>query len=143
MGCPFPGTHVHCARQFYQNVFPNFTVMNVEKPPCFLRKFSPDGRYLVAFSADQTSIEVYEYRGASAAADLLADCEGEYIGHKNDDCSFHIRSNIFARFFKVLDTNRLRAAFTSQIVKIKERERVKEKQRTSEIDVPALKHICR
>ncbi|KAL0123224.1 hypothetical protein PUN28_007674 [Cardiocondyla obscurior] len=101
MGCPYPGTHVHCARQFYQNVFPNFTVMNVEKPPCFLRKFSPDGRYLVAFSADQTSIEVYEYRGAPAAADLLADCEGEYIGHKSDDYSFHIRSNIFARFFKV------------------------------------------
>lgn len=155
MGCPYPGTHVHCARQFYQNVFPNFTVMNVEKPPCFLRKFSPDGRYLVAFSADQTSIEVYEYRGAPAAADLLADCEGEYIGHKNDDCSFHIRSNIFARFFKVLDTNRLRAAyaFTLRIVKIneKKRERGRErgsegervKGRTSEIGVPALKRICR
>lgn len=100
-GCSYPGTHVHCARQFYQNVFPNFTVMNVEKPPCFLRKFSPDGRYLIAFSADQTSIEVYEYRGASAAADLLANCEGEYIGHKNDECSFQIRRNIFSRFFKV------------------------------------------
>lgn len=100
-GCPYPGTHVHNARQFYQNVFPNFTVMNVEKPPCFLRKFSPDGRYLIAFSADQTSIEVYEYRGASAAADLLANCEGEYIGHKNDEHSFQIRSNVFNRFFKV------------------------------------------
>jgi len=109
----------------------------------------------VAFSADQTSIEVYEYRGAPAAADLLADCEGEYIGHKNDDCSFHIRSNIFARFFKVLDTNRLRAAyaFTLPIVKIKEKKREKERERgrvgerikgrTSEIDVPALKRICR
>lgn len=100
-GCPYPGTHVHCARQFYQNVFPNFTVMNVEKPPCFLRKFSPDGHYLIAFSSDQTSIEVYEYRGASAAADLLANSEGEYIGHKNDECSFQIRRNIFNRFFKV------------------------------------------
>lgn len=102
MGCPYPGTHVHNARQFYQNVFPNFTVQNVEKPPCFLRKFSPDGKYLIAFSADQTSIEVYEYCGASAAADLVANCEGEDIGDKNDDYSFHIRSNIFARFFKVL-----------------------------------------
>ncbi|XP_014609784.1 PREDICTED: DET1 homolog [Polistes canadensis] len=99
-GCPYPGTHVHNARQFYQNVFPNFTIMNVEKPPCFLRKFSPDGKYLIAFSADQTSIEVYEYRGASAAADLLADIEGEYIGHKNDDVNINIRSNVFSRFFK-------------------------------------------
>jgi len=122
MGCSYPGTHVHCARQFYQNVFPNFTVMNVEKPPCFLRKFSPDGKYLVAFSADQTSIEVYEYYGASAAADLLANCEGEYIGHKTDDCSFHIRSNIFSRFFKVLDTNQLgHACITLQIIKVKKK----------------------
>lgn len=147
MGCPYPGTHVHCARQFYQNVFPNFTVMNVEKPPCFLRKFSPDGRYLVAFSADQTSIEVYEYRGAPAAADLLADCEGEYIGHKSDDCSFHIRSNIFARFFKVLDTNRLPRGVRLYFADCKDfkekRERERMKERTGEIGVPALKRICR
>lgn len=101
IGCPYPGTHVLNARQFYQNVFPNFTVVNVEKPPCFLRKFSPDGRYLIAFSADQTSIEVYEYQGASAASDLLADLKGEYVGHKNDDRTFHIRNNIFKKFFKV------------------------------------------
>ena len=102
IGCPYPGTHVLNARQFYQNVFPNFTVVNVEKPPCFLRKFSPDGRYLIAFSADQMSIEVYEYRGASAAADLLADLNGDYVGHKNDDRHFQIRNNIFRRFFKVI-----------------------------------------
>lgn len=101
-GCAFPGTQVLVARQFYQNVFPNYTVVNVEKPPCFLRKFSPDGKYLVAFSADQTSIEVYEYRGAAAAADLLVDCNGEYIGIKNDEASVHIRNNIFKRFFRVI-----------------------------------------
>ncbi|XP_001606651.2 DET1 homolog [Nasonia vitripennis] len=99
-GCLYPGTQVLVARQFYQNVFPNYTVVNVEKPPCFLRKFSPDGKYLVAFSADQTSIEIYEYRGAAGAADLLVGCKGEYIGHKNDEKSFHIRNHIFKRFFK-------------------------------------------
>lgn len=102
LGCMYPGTQVLVARQFYQNVFPNYTVVNVEKPPCFLRKFSPDGKYLVAFSADQTSIEVYEYQGAAAATDLLVDCEGEYIGIKNDEASLHIRNNIFNRFFKVI-----------------------------------------
>lgn len=101
LGCKYPGTHVLVARQFYQNVFPNFTVVNVEKPPCFLRKFSPNGRYLVAFSSDQTSIEVYEYRGASAAAALLADSKGEYVGHKNDERTFRIRNNVFNCFFKV------------------------------------------
>ena len=31
-------------RKFYQIITPNFTVCNVKKPPCFLRKFSPCGR---------------------------------------------------------------------------------------------------
>lgn len=53
-----PGSHFHVAREFYQNVFPNLTIVNVEKPPCFLRKFSPDGKHFIAFSADQTSLEV-------------------------------------------------------------------------------------
>lgn len=53
-----PGTHFHVVREFYQNVFPNLTIVNVEKPPCFLRKFSTDGKHFIAFSADQTSLEV-------------------------------------------------------------------------------------
>lgn len=53
------GAHWQVARQFYQTVFPNCTVVNVEKPPCFLRKFSPDGAHFIAFSADQTSLEVF------------------------------------------------------------------------------------
>lgn len=57
-GCRKPGLHFHVVREFYQNVFPNLTIVNVEKPPCFLRKFSPDGKHFIAFSADQTSLEV-------------------------------------------------------------------------------------
>lgn len=58
LGARKPGSHFHIAREFYQNVFPNFTIVNVEKPPCFLRKFSPDGKHFIAFSSDQTSLEV-------------------------------------------------------------------------------------
>ncbi|XP_057337239.1 DET1 homolog [Microplitis mediator] len=100
IGCQYPGTQVLTKRKFYQNVFPNYTVLNAEKPPCFLRKFSPDGKYLLAFSADLTSIEIYKYQGPSAAAELLVGCKGEFIGHKNDNASFHIRNNIFHKFFK-------------------------------------------
>lgn len=91
-----PGTHFHTARQFYQNVFPNFTVINVEKPPCFLRKFSPDGKHFIAFSADQTSLEVYTYKGPAAAEDLL-----QNLTNKPDKLQFDIKSKIFERFFKV------------------------------------------
>ena len=38
------GTHFHRARSFYQQIVPNLSVLNVEKPPCYLRKFSPDGK---------------------------------------------------------------------------------------------------
>ncbi|VEN61040.1 unnamed protein product [Callosobruchus maculatus] len=94
-GYKYKGTHFHSARQFYQNVFPNFTVINVEKPPCFLRKFSPDGKHFIAFSADQTSLEIYVYRGPAAAADLLKDCEE----HDDDKKRFEVKSKMFERFF--------------------------------------------
>ena len=38
------------ARIFFTNVFPNYTVINVEKPACFLRKFSPDGHNPVSYT---------------------------------------------------------------------------------------------
>lgn len=100
-GAKKPGTHIHVARSFHQNVFPNFTIINVEKPPCFLRKFSPNGHYFIAFSSDQTSIEIYEYRGSSAVADLVENCVGDYIGHKRDMENDNIRTQVFSRFFKL------------------------------------------
>lgn len=60
-----PGAHWYRVRCFHQNLFPNFTVVNVEKPPCFLRKFSPDGRCFIAFSSDQTSLEVKTGKASS------------------------------------------------------------------------------
>uniref|UniRef100_A0A3B3UHV9 DET1 partner of COP1 E3 ubiquitin ligase n=1 Tax=Poecilia latipinna TaxID=48699 RepID=A0A3B3UHV9_9TELE len=97
-----PGAHWYRVRCFHQNLFPNFTVVNVEKPPCFLRKFSPDGRYFIAFSSDQTSLEIYEYQGCQAAQDLLRGQEGETLSTANDQCSLNIRSRLFQRFFSLL-----------------------------------------
>lgn len=96
-----PATYFQTARQFYQNVFPNFTVINVEKPPCFLRKFSPDGKHLIAFSADQTSLEVYMYNGAAAANDLLQNINLN-VPNIMDKNNFEIKSHMFDRFFTVL-----------------------------------------
>lgn len=96
-GAKKPGTHYHSARQFYQNIFPNFTVINVQTPRCFLRKFSPDGKYFIAFSADQSSLEVFRYRGAAAAADLLQSVDDK----SNPIKLYDIKSRIFERFFKL------------------------------------------
>ncbi|XP_076878696.1 DET1 homolog [Brachyhypopomus gauderio] len=97
-----PGAHWYRVRCFHQNLFPNFTVVNVEKPPCFLRKFSPDGRYFIAFSSDQTSLEIYEYQGCQAAEDLLQGQEGETLVNGNDQRSLNIRGRLFERFFSLL-----------------------------------------
>lgn len=97
----YPGTQFHVARKFYTNVFPNFTVVNVEKPPCFLRKFSPDGKCFIAFSSDQTSLEIYTFQGSAAAEDLLQNISGDFAPFGNDQESINIRSRLFDRFFKL------------------------------------------
>ncbi|RWS25847.1 DET1-like protein, partial [Leptotrombidium deliense] len=96
---------LHSCRNFYQNVFPNLTVVNIDKPPCFLRKFTPDGKYLIAFSCDQTSIEIYEFQGPAAAEHLLQGIRflEEYTkdGLVPEQQLTQIRSKIFESFFKL------------------------------------------
>ncbi|MCI4380388.1 hypothetical protein PGIGA_G00239490, partial [Pangasianodon gigas] len=94
-----PGAHWYRVRCFHQNLFPNFTAVNVEKPPCFLRKFSPDGRCFVAFSSDQTSLEIYEFRGCQAAEDLLQEHDEARDG---EVLSESVRARLFSRFFSLL-----------------------------------------
>ena len=36
----------------------------------------------IAFSSDQTSLEVYRYQGPAAAADLLKDVQGEHLDNQ-------------------------------------------------------------
>lgn len=92
------------SRRFYLSILPNFTVVNVEKPACFLRKFSPNGQYLIAFSADQMSLEVYKYVGCAAAADLLQSFTGEFAGNKINIETDYLRNNIFNRLFRLKHT---------------------------------------
>ena len=96
-------------RHFCQSVFPNFTVSNVEKPPFYLRKFSPDGKYFIVFSADQTSVEVYEFQGCHAAENLLSSLDKYPVDnvlheHLSPNVEFkkdyqNIREKLFSKFF--------------------------------------------
>ena len=100
-----PGTVWNNTRQFCQSIIPNFTVVNVEKPPVYLRKFSPDGRYFIVFSADQTSVEVYEFQGCQAAENLLSSVSDEILyEHLKPDLEYkrfyqQIREKLFSKFF--------------------------------------------
>ncbi|CAG0884730.1 unnamed protein product [Cyprideis torosa] len=85
-------------RCFYQNVVPNFSVIDVSKPSCYARKFTPDGKHLITFSWDQTAVEVYEYQGCSAAEDLLRCFSGDSILPSNQEQEF-VRKEIFGKLF--------------------------------------------
>lgn len=96
-----PGTNSHAIRDFYKCIYPNLTVINVEKPPGFLRKFSPDGKYLIAFTLDQTALEIYQFNGVVAAAQLINAWRTEVVPNNNDDVPYTIRNQIFEKLFKV------------------------------------------
>lgn len=96
-----PGCEIHRTREFYKSIYPNLTVINVEKPAGFLRKFSPDGKHLIAFTFDQTSLEIYKFNGVVAAAKLLRFWTTEVVPNSNTDLPYNIRSQIFDKLFKV------------------------------------------
>lgn len=56
---PAPGTSVHYARRFYENLVPNCTVYEVECPDHLYRKFTDDGQYLICFSRNHQRVIVY------------------------------------------------------------------------------------
>ncbi|CAG7824100.1 unnamed protein product [Allacma fusca] len=104
------GMEKYLQRSKYQSIFPNFTVTNVDKPPCFLRKFTPDGTRFIAFSADQMSIEVYNFKGPQAAAHLFAKRTAtsktsksmdQISSEETDSISVTVRKNIFDAFFQL------------------------------------------
>ena len=75
------GINTH--RGFHTNIFPDFTLVNVEKPPCFLRKFTPDGKSFIAFSSDQTSLEVYDYQVSVGRTNISPRLQANFIQLRN------------------------------------------------------------
>ncbi|KQK04393.1 light-mediated development protein DET1 isoform X5 [Brachypodium distachyon] len=56
---PRPGATVNTVRQFYENLVPSYTIYDVECPDYSFRKFTDDGKYLVAFSRNHQDLIVY------------------------------------------------------------------------------------
>lgn len=56
---------------------------------------------LIAFSSDQSSVEVYSFKGCSSASDLIDGWTEEIVPNFNKDRCYEIRSKIFDRFFKL------------------------------------------
>ncbi|KAE8660961.1 Light-mediated development protein DET1 [Hibiscus syriacus] len=56
---PAPGTSIHCARRFYENLVPGFTIYDLECPDNSFFKFTDDGQYFVSFSRNRQDLIVY------------------------------------------------------------------------------------
>jgi de-etiolated-1 len=99
---------INTSRGFYTNIYPNYTMVNVEKPPCFLRKFSPDGKRFIAFSQCQTHLEVYEYLGPAAGGELMEffdsnvnDCPTDFLPNEETWFTARVRSKAFDTYFSL------------------------------------------
>ncbi|KAJ1391261.1 Six-hairpin glycosidase superfamily [Sesbania bispinosa] len=73
---PAPGTSVHHARRFYENLVPSYTIYEVECPDHSFRKFTDDGQYLISFSRNHQELIVYRPRWLSFSC-------------KDEDCDKH------------------------------------------------------
>uniref|UniRef100_A0A0D9Y933 Light-mediated development protein DET1 n=1 Tax=Oryza glumipatula TaxID=40148 RepID=A0A0D9Y933_9ORYZ len=56
---PRPGATVNTVRQFYENLVPSYTIYDIHCPDYSFRKFTDDGKYLVAFSQNHQDLIVY------------------------------------------------------------------------------------
>lgn len=98
---PIPNRFLFHERNFYKCITPRLTVQNVDKPHGFLRKFTPDGQLLLAFSVDQKSLDVYQYQGISTAAELLSHIQQECITAADHSLqSLCVRQELFNSLFK-------------------------------------------
>ncbi|KAJ2095836.1 hypothetical protein GGI09_004675, partial [Coemansia sp. S100] len=70
--------HRHSARTAQPSapqscIYPNRTIYHVETPDCFFRRFTPDGKYLIAFNRSLSGLLVFRVLTATASAQQLAD----------------------------------------------------------------------
>ncbi|XP_066381010.1 light-mediated development protein DET1 [Miscanthus floridulus] len=88
---PRPGAAVNTIRQFYENLVPSYTIYDIDCPDYSFRKFTDDGKYLVAFSRNHQNLIVY------CPIWLTYSC--------NEDCDSHdlpAKTKKFDSFFKQL-----------------------------------------
>ncbi|KAL5286223.1 DET1 family protein [Megaselia abdita] len=118
-------------QDFYKCITPNLSVLSVDAPTIFLRKFTQDGRYLLAFSQDQSSLLVYEFLGTAKAAELVSSNQYDVCLkqkrntrlpnnlidnkiHKNIfNTLFKQRQNIYVNFFSNKQLSRECSLFTA------------------------------
>ncbi|EDV58950.1 DET1 homolog [Drosophila erecta] len=92
-------------RSFYKCITPCLTIPSITIPPVYLRKFTPDGSKLLAFSQDQRNLLIYSYRGFSCAAvgELIRQADVGSVECFSSQDSI-LKGTIFERLFAKKET---------------------------------------
>ncbi|KAH8297018.1 hypothetical protein KR044_003536 [Drosophila immigrans] len=88
-------------RQFYKAITPCLTI-GISIPPVYLRKFTPDGSKLLAFSHDQRSCIVYAYKGigSESVGQLLNEANIGSGESYNVNINNQLRAKMFDQLFE-------------------------------------------
>ncbi|RNA05223.1 DET1 -like protein [Brachionus plicatilis] len=104
-------------KRVYLSIYPNYSILNVRMPNCFLRRFSPDGRYIIAFNQHLNGIQVFSFNGSSAGLEQLQKLNSKFAQDKtdlNDFDSDQFRQKSFDIFFK--ETANLRLTENNELI---------------------------
>lgn len=91
-------------KRVYLTVTPNYSILNVKIPNCYLRRFSPDGRYLVAFNHNLTGVQIFAFKGCSAGVDDIGRLKATNNTDRTDFSTYdsdQLRFRAFDTYFKV------------------------------------------
>lgn len=75
-------------KSIYLAVTPNYTIINVKTPNCYLRRFSPDGRYLVAFNQNLNGVQIFLFNGSSAGIEDIRSFSQNNLSQSQDFSNF-------------------------------------------------------
>lgn len=89
-------TKFNLMKRVYLCINPNYSILNVKIPNCFLRRFSPDGRYLIAFNQYLNGIQIFSFKGSSAGiSDIDKINEHQYSTRSpSDETCFRESNNL-------------------------------------------------
>lgn len=90
-------TMLNHLRHIYLCVTPNYSVIHVKTPNCYLKRFSPDGKYLIGFNQNFDGIQIFLFNGPSAGI--------EHINKFMSDAKFNDKTD-----FENSDSNSFRLA---------------------------------
>ncbi|CAF0712505.1 unnamed protein product [Brachionus calyciflorus] len=104
-------------KRVYLSVYPSYSVLNVKMPNCFIRRFSPDGRYIIAFNQHLNGIQIFLFKGSSAGLEDLHNINSRIPQDKTDSDdveSDQFRYKAFDTYFK--ETANLRLTENNELI---------------------------